>query len=140
MLSLRHARTPSKLAGNSLSSMTGTDKREFAKKSLLAYTASQRQSFEKTLREFVEVPSVSAELQRQTDVLSMVSQAAKLIRRMGGEPKVLDTGGHPMLHGRFDQDPSLPTVTVYNHLDVQRPARRKVGRLADGAVSIYRRG
>jgi acetylornithine deacetylase/succinyl-diaminopimelate desuccinylase-like protein len=106
--------------------MTGTDKQGFAKKSLLDYTASQRASFEKTLRELVEIPSVSADPQRQTDVASVVSQAADLIRRMGGEPKVLETGGHPMLHGRFDQDPALPTVTVYNHLDVQ-PAEKADG-------------
>ena len=31
----------------------------------------------------------------------------------------IDTGGFPMVLGRFIQDPSFPTVTVYNHLDVQ---------------------
>ena len=126
MLSLRHGRTPSKISKEQSPLMTGTDNQGFAKKSLLDYTASQRKSFEKTLRELVEVPSVSADPQRQTDVSSIVSQAAELIRRMGGEPKVLDTGGHPMLHGRFDQDPDLPTVTVYNHLDVQ-PAEKSDG-------------
>ena len=39
---------------------------------------------------------------------------------------MLDTGGHPMLHGRFEQSSDYPTVTVYNHLDVQ-PAE-----IADG--------
>ena len=32
---------------------------------------------------------------------------------------IIDTGGFPMVVGRFIQDPSFPTVTVYNHLDVQ---------------------
>ena len=31
----------------------------------------------------------------------------------------IDTGGFPMVVGRFFQDASFPTVTVYNHLDVQ---------------------
>ena len=75
----------------------------FSKKSLQDYAASQRSSFEKSLRDFVEIPSVSADPQRQTDVLAVVSQAADLLRRVGGEVRVLDTGGHPMLHGRFDQ-------------------------------------
>src|SRR5207245_11197344 len=34
--------------------------------------------------------------------------------------------GYPVVHGVFDQSPSLPTVTVYNHLDVQ-PASRDDG-------------
>ena len=98
----------------------------FARKSLLDYTASQRGSFEKTLAELVEIPSVSAEPRHQTDVSEVVSRAADLMRQMGGETRVLETGGHPMLHGRFEQSSDYPTVTVYNHLDVQ-PAE-----LADG--------
>ena len=98
----------------------------FARKSLLDYAESQRASFEKTLSELVEIPSVSADPQHQTDVSEVVSRAADLMRRMGGEARVLDTGGHPMLHDRFEQSSDYPTVTVYNHLDVQ-PAE-----IADG--------
>jgi acetylornithine deacetylase/succinyl-diaminopimelate desuccinylase-like protein len=98
----------------------------FSKKSLQDYAGSQRSSFEKSLRDLVEIPSVSADPQRQTDVLAVVSQAADLLRRVGGEVRVLDTGGHPMLHGRFDQSGDYPTVTVYNHLDVQ-PAEKADG-------------
>jgi len=98
----------------------------FSKKSLLDYTGSQRGSFEKTLRELVEIPSISADPQHYTDVAEVVSRAADLLRRMGGEARVLDTDGHPMLHGRFEQSSDFPTVTVYNHLDVQ-PAERAEG-------------
>jgi acetylornithine deacetylase/succinyl-diaminopimelate desuccinylase-like protein len=98
----------------------------FSKKSLLDYAQSQRGSFEKSLKDLVEIPSISADPQRQTDVAAVVSHAADLIRRIGGEVRVLDTGGHPMLHGRFDQSADYPTVTVYNHLDVQ-PAERADG-------------
>ena len=45
----------------------------FAHKSLLDYAASQRGSFEKTLSELVEIPSVSADPQHQTDVSEVVS-------------------------------------------------------------------
>src|SRR6185295_4840811 len=38
--------------------------------------------------------------------------------------KLYETKGHPIVHGRFDRGGSLPTVTVYNHLDVQ-PASRE---------------
>lgn len=91
----------------------------FSRTSLIDYAASQRGSFEKTLREMVEIPSISADPQKQSQVSEVVSHAADLLRRMGGESRVLPTGGHPMLHGRFFQDPDFPTITVYNHLDVQ---------------------
>ena len=98
----------------------------FARKSLLDYAESQRGSFEKTLAELVEIPSVSVDQKHQTDVSEVVSRAADLMRQMSGEARVLDTGGHPMLHSRFEQSSDYPTVTVYNHLDVQ-PAE-----IADG--------
>jgi acetylornithine deacetylase/succinyl-diaminopimelate desuccinylase-like protein len=98
----------------------------FAKKSLQDYAASQRSSFEKSLKDLVEIPSVSADQRRHTDVAAVVSHAADLLRRIGGEIRVLETGGHPMLHGRFHQDADYPTVTVYNHLDVQ-PADKADG-------------
>ncbi|HSF14212.1 MAG TPA: M20/M25/M40 family metallo-hydrolase [Vicinamibacteria bacterium] len=99
---------------------------EFTKESLLDYAASQRGSFEKSLRELVEIPSVSADAKHRGDVAGVVSHAADLLRRMGADAKVIETGGHPMLHGRFHQDAAYPTVTVYNHLDVQ-PAERSDG-------------
>jgi acetylornithine deacetylase/succinyl-diaminopimelate desuccinylase-like protein len=78
------------------------------------------------LKELVEVPSVSADPQRRSDVAGVVSKAADLVRGMGGEVSVLETGGHPMLHARFDRGHDYPTVTIYNHLDVQ-PADKADG-------------
>jgi acetylornithine deacetylase/succinyl-diaminopimelate desuccinylase-like protein len=49
--------------------------------------------------------------------------AAALVRSLGGAARLVPTGGHPLVHARFDRDPSYPTVTVYNHLDVQPAAR-----------------
>jgi acetylornithine deacetylase/succinyl-diaminopimelate desuccinylase-like protein len=106
--------------------MAVPDQQGFSKKSLQDYADSQRSSFEKSLRDLVEIPSVSADPQRQTDVLAVVSQAADLLRRIGGDAKVLETGGHPLLHGRFHQNADYPTITVYNHLDVQ-PAEKADG-------------
>ena len=44
---------------------------------------------------------------------------AELLREAGAQVDIVDTGGFPLVLGRFIQDPSFPTVTVYNHLDVQ---------------------
>jgi len=94
------------------------------KKSLSAFAARERDAFENTLREFVEIPTVSADPDRAGDIRRCAERAAALIREFGGEPTILDTAGNPLVHGRFDVDANAPTVTVYNHLDVQ-PASRE---------------
>jgi acetylornithine deacetylase/succinyl-diaminopimelate desuccinylase-like protein len=84
-----------------------------------------RSSFEDLLREFVEVPSVSAEPERAKDLERVAELGAATIRRFGGAADLHRVpGGSPVVLGRFDSGPDHPTVTVYNHLDVQ-PASRK---------------
>lgn len=94
------------------------------KKSLTAFADAQREQFESTLRTFVETPSVSSEPERQPDIRRMAELAAKQIESFGGEASILETDGNPLVHGRFDVDANAPTVTIYNHLDVQ-PASRE---------------
>src|ERR1043165_8078690 len=89
------------------------------KSSLVAFAKQQRDRFEATLREFVEIPSVSADPDRAPDTRRAADRAAELIREFGGQAAILETAGNPLIHGRFDVDPKAPTVTVYNHLDVQ---------------------
>src|SRR5438067_559879 len=93
-------------------------------KSLVAFANTERDRFEATLREFVEIPTVSADPGRQPEIRRCAGRAAELIREFGGKSQVLETAGNPLVHGRFDVDPKLPTVTVYNHFDVQ-PASRQ---------------
>ena len=94
------------------------------KKSLSKYAENQRALFEKTLKEFVEIPSVSSEPERLPEIRRCAELAAKTIRGFGGKASILKTPGNPLVHGRFDVGGNAPTVTVYNHLDVQ-PASRE---------------
>ena len=94
------------------------------KKSLSEFARNQREQYESTLKQFVEIPTVSSEPDRLPDIKRMAETAAQLVRDLGGEADVLETDGYPLVHGRFDIDPGAPTVTVYNHLDVQ-PASRE---------------
>jgi acetylornithine deacetylase/succinyl-diaminopimelate desuccinylase-like protein len=89
------------------------------KKALAAWAASERTRFEDTLKQFVEIPSVSADPGHQKDIVRCADAAAQLIRDFGGEAKVLKTGGNPIVHGRFKAGRGAPTLTVYNHMDVQ---------------------
>jgi acetylornithine deacetylase/succinyl-diaminopimelate desuccinylase-like protein len=73
------------------------------------------------------VPTVSADPAHAADIDRGCELAVETIRDFGGRPEVhRSRHGNPVVHGVFDESPSLPTVTVYNHLDVQ-PASRDDG-------------
>ena len=85
----------------------------------------ERGAFEDLLREFVEVPSVSADPDHKKDLERVAELSADTIRRFGGRAELYRAdGGSPVMLGRFDSDPRHPTVTVYNHMDVQ-PASKE---------------
>ncbi len=94
------------------------------KKSLFDFASRERSSFESALKELVELPSVSADPARAGDVRSCAELACDAIREFGGEAEMFETAGHPIVHGRFRSGNGGPTVTIYNHLDVQ-PASRE---------------
>ena len=90
------------------------------RRTLESFAARERAAFEDLLRAFVEVPSVSADPARKKDVERVAELGAETIRRFGGRADIhRAAGAGPMVLGRFDSSPSHPTVTVYNHLDVQ---------------------
>src|SRR5439155_6932065 len=95
-----------------------------SKNELLAFARGERERFERTLRQFVEVPTVPSAPERRPDIRRCADLAAQTIREFGGEARILETAGNPIIHGRFDQNSGGPTVTIYNHLDVQ-PASRE---------------
>jgi acetylornithine deacetylase/succinyl-diaminopimelate desuccinylase-like protein len=94
------------------------------KSALTAFANRERERFEATLQEFVEIPSVSSDPLRQADIRRCAEAAVAKIREFGGEASVLETDGNPLVQGRFRGDATKPTVTIYNHLDVQ-PASRE---------------
>jgi acetylornithine deacetylase/succinyl-diaminopimelate desuccinylase-like protein len=94
------------------------------KSSLKAFAVRERERFEATLKELVEIPTVSADPAHQKDIRRCAERAVQLVREFGGEAKILETAGNPIVHGRFKAASGAPAVTVYNHLDVQ-PASRE---------------
>jgi acetylornithine deacetylase/succinyl-diaminopimelate desuccinylase-like protein len=89
------------------------------REALKAFAEKNRQAFEAELKTLVEIPSVSADPAHKTDVRRCAEAAADLFYRYGGQAEVLETEGNPFILGHFGNDPALPTVTVYNHMDVQ---------------------
>ena len=91
----------------------------FSRASLLAYAGDVRRRYERELATLVELPSVSADPAHAGDVRRTAAAAARLVRSLGGHATLVPTGGHPLIHAHFHRDRRLPTVTIYNHLDVQ---------------------
>ena len=94
------------------------------KDSLLSFAQKNREPFESLLKEFVEVPTISADPTKKTAIHEGAKLAADTIRRFGGVATILETDGNPIVHGAWGNNPGWPTVTVYNHLDVQ-PASKE---------------
>jgi acetylornithine deacetylase/succinyl-diaminopimelate desuccinylase-like protein len=78
-----------------------------------------RGEFEDRLAALVEVPTVSMDPGRHGEMDRCAFVASDYLRAIGAHVEVIDTGGFPMVLGRVQRDPSFPTVTIYNHLDVQ---------------------
>lgn len=94
------------------------------KKELVARAASERAEYESALQKLVEIPTISADPAHAADIRRGAEQAAALIESTGGVATIIETKGYPVVHGAFDYDSKAPTVTVYNHMDVQ-PASRE---------------
>ena len=91
----------------------------FQKDDLREYATGRRAKYEEALEKIVEIPTVSVEPDRKAEVRRGAEFGASLLESFGAKSRLYETKGHPIVHGRFDRGPNLPTVTVYNHLDVQ---------------------
>ena len=97
----------------------------FTRPELERFAAKERNRFEELLKHFVEVPSISADPERKADVEQCAELGAATIRAFGGRAEIHRVpGGNPMVLGSFGSEKGRPTVTVYNHLDVQ-PASKE---------------
>src|SRR5690606_35677348 len=70
----------------------------------------------------LRIPSVSTTPEHRNDVAAAANWVAARLQA-AGVPSVslLETPGHPVVYGRWDVDPSRPTLLVYGHYDVQPP-------------------
>jgi len=101
--------------------MPTTLKRE----SLRAFANDHRQEFEGLLRQFVETPTISVDPTHLPDIAKGVDLTVQTIERLGGEARVYKVAkGNPVVQAVFGSAQNRPTVTVYNHMDVQ-PASKE---------------
>src|SRR6185436_7483912 len=92
---------------------------------LVSFAESHREEFETLLRRFVETPTVSVDPNHLDDIKKGVELTVETLERFGGKTQVYRADkGNPVVHGVFGSDSGRPTVTVYNHIDVQ-PASKE---------------
>jgi len=83
------------------------------------YIRSVRNEFEDKLATLVELPSISSDPDRQDDIKNCGETAAQFLRDLGADAVAIKTPGNPVVFGSILTDKNNPTVTIYNHLDVQ---------------------
>lgn len=86
------------------------------------YIEQNRERFLQELFTILRIPSVSAKQEHKADMYRCAETIADLLLEAGAdEAGVCDTAGHPVVFGQKIIDPSLSTVLVYGHYDVQPP-------------------
>lgn len=99
--------------------------KELNRDQLFAFAEGHRDEYERLLRQFVETPTVSVDPAHAEDIRKGVDLTVETLRRFGGQVDVYQVSkGNPVVHAVFGADKNLPTVTVYNHIDVQ-PASKE---------------
>ena len=83
------------------------------------YIVERRAQFEDLLGRMVEIPSISMDPSKASDMRRMADLAVEVLTGMGAESRIVETGGYPVVSGGWTAGVQYPTVTVYNHLDVQ---------------------
>lgn len=84
------------------------------------YVQQHKERFINELVEILKIPSVSADTAFSQDVMDMADAVKKSLEDAGCDlVEICDTPGYPIVYGEKIIDPSLPTVLVYGHYDVQ---------------------
>ncbi|MFL6028959.1 MAG: M20/M25/M40 family metallo-hydrolase [Gaiellaceae bacterium] len=77
------------------------------------------------LREFISIPSVSADPAHQDDVRRAAEWVRDYVKRIGGEAELVHRGERDLVIGDIPANANgadAPTVMIYGHFDVQPPA------------------
>ena len=87
-----------------------------------AYIESNRERFFEELFSILRIPSISARPEHKEDMVRCAKRLCQLLLEAGADKADLyPTAGNPVVYGEKIIDPSLKTVLVYGHYDVQPP-------------------
>lgn len=84
-----------------------------------SYIRSVRPQFEDWLAQMVEIPSISSDTDRVKDMHRAAKLGKEYLESVGAKARIIKTGGYPVVSGGWQVGTQYPTLTIYNHLDVQ---------------------
>ena len=91
--------------------------------SAIDYIKDNKQKFLDELFDLLRIPSVSADPAYKNDVMKTAEFVKNSLDEAGVDTsEICETAGYPIVYGEKIVDPSLPTVLVYGHYDVQPAA------------------
>lgn len=93
--------------------------KDFDPSVLQTYIQDHRSTFEDMLGQMVEVPSVSSDPAHRPDMFNMANLASQYLESFGAKASIVPTTGYPTVVGEWFAGRQYPSVTIYNHLDVQ---------------------
>ncbi len=89
-------------------------------KKAVEYIEKNRERFLEELFGLIRIPSVSADPVHKEDMLRATEYLRDNLLASGADQaEVIPTEGHPVVYAEKVTDPSLPTVLIYGHYDVQ---------------------
>lgn len=87
--------------------------------SIDTFIQAYRPRYEDRLSRLVAIPTISSDPSKRPDIERGAHVAQTYLTDSGFQANIITTDGCPVVFGHLLQDPSYPTVTLYNHLDVQ---------------------
>ncbi len=91
-------------------------------KSAKPYIEKHKERFLNELIELLKIPSISADSAYKNDVIKTAEAVKESLSKAGCDTvEICETPGYPIVYGEKLIDPSLPTILVYGHYDVQPP-------------------
>lgn len=87
-----------------------------------SYIDNHQKIFLDELFKFLSIPSISADSAYHASILEAARWLELQSKKLGmKEVTLYETQGNPILYAYYEVNPSLPTVLVYGHYDVQPP-------------------
>lgn len=84
-----------------------------------SYITDSRNEFEDKLAALVEIPTISMDPERKDDIRRGATLAREYLESIGARAELIETPGYPVVFGRIQAGANDPTLTIYNHMDVQ---------------------
>lgn len=88
---------------------------------ILSFLVDRQQTALDELCQFLRIASVSADSAYAPQMQECAAWVKQALLDAGLSATIYPTPGHPIVYGERLRDPSLPTVLIYGHYDVQPP-------------------